>query len=356
MKRYLLVLLVIAGTAHAKIPGDKQLAFAEYLAEQNEPDAALIEYHRFLFFYPNHPKAADSLYEMSRLLLTVRNDIPAARMILERLVADFPGAEVGVAAKTFLDFVSSHSDFKGEPLFRWLTAKTQATNGQYAKAAEGYRLVALDFPRAKITHDALYRHAMLLLVHLKKFNDAEVSFSTIVNNFPRSKWAPHAYLGLARVVEATEGPGSEALKSYRAVMARFPGTPVAEEALARATAIEKSHNAIPRHFKDSEAVKYRIVSTRPDEKNFIVFIEFAGSGTPNARQIQATLEHALARTAGQRPKNHLSVRVRAYFRYPFTEAGSVDWKPGQGDPTYNVIQRKNEDVLKDALFDLLKSR
>lgn len=355
MKWFALAAVLLAVPLYAQIPGDKQLAFAEHLVAHNEPDAALIEYHRFIFHHPNHPKNPEALYEMGRLLLTVRNDIPGAKRYLQQLVDEFPGSKVGVAAHSFLDFVKKHSDFEGEPLFRWLKAKTAETNSAYKDAAEMYRLLVLDFPTAKISHDALYRHGMLLLGHLSQFNDAEVAFKSLIQNFPSSEWVPDAHLGLARVVEATEGSGREAMNAYRQVAETFPDTQVAREALSRMEAIQKEANTIARRYSPDQTIPYKITSLRPDDGRLMVFLEFTENKTAaTATEIQASLEQALVRNVDQRAHKDDGVRVRAYYNYPFTEAGYVDWAPGKGDPVYKVLKRKNEDVLKDALFELMR--
>ena len=71
--------------------------------------------------------------------------------------------------------------------------------------------------------------------------------------------------------------------------------------------------------------------------------------------LQATMEKALFDTIGQRKNPKHNVVINAYYSYPITEAGGVNWKVGSARH-YTVKKMKAEDAVKTIIFDLFKKR
>lgn len=351
LRAFFLFSLFAVLPAHARIQGDAELAFAEHLYDEGEVDAAMIEYRRFLFHFPGHPKAPDAMFQMSRLFIDHRQDLESSRRYLEKLVTDYPANEVANSARTFLHFINANADFEGQPLMQWLAAKTAENRSQFAVAAAKYQQTFLQFPKAKLAPDALYRYANLQLTQLKKVDDAEIAFQSLIKNYSKSSLVPDAELGLAAVVEARKGSETATLQAYQRVIDRHPKSDAARQASARITKLREDKNVVRRQFSSDDVVRHRVVSAQQEGGRYVVLIEL-GTGIAQP-SVKATLEESLLKHYKDRPQPAHHVHVRAYYNYPFTEAGKVTWVPGQ-DPIYSMPERRNEDVLKDVLLDIFK--
>ena len=348
---FLLAVFAMLPLAQARIQGDGELAFAEHLHDEGEIDAAMIEYRRFLFHFPGHPKAPDAMLQMSRLFIDHKQDLESARRYLEKLVSDYPTNEVAKDARTFLHFINANADFEGQPLIQWLGAKTAENRAEFALAAKKYQQTFLQFPKAKLAPDALYRYADLQLTRLKKVDDAEIAFQSLIKNYRNSSLVSDAELGLAAVVEARKGPENATLQAYQRVIDRYPKSDAARQAKSRIDELQESKNVVRRQFNSKDVVRHRVVSAQPEGGRYVVLIEL-GTGIP-VNSVKATLEEAMLKHYKDRPQPNHHVHVRAYYNYPFTEAGKVSWVPGQ-DPIYSLHQRRDEDAIKDVLLDIFK--
>ncbi len=56
---------------------------------------------------------------------------------------------------------------------------------------------------------------------------------------------------------------------------------------------------------------------------------------------------------GKRAKAEHTVKVIAYFSYPVSKAASAGWKAGS-DPVYHIHERETEEVIRDAIFNILE--
>jgi TolA-binding protein len=351
LRAFFLLCLFSVLPANARIQGDSELAFAEHLYDEGEVSAAMIEFRRFLFQFPGHPEAPEAMFQMSRLFIDHKEDIPSARRYLEKLLSDYPANEVSQSARTFLHFMNANADFKGRPLILWLGAKTAVNRQQFAVAANKYREAYIQFPRAKLAPDALYRHASLLLTELKKVDDAEIAFQSLIKNYRGNALVPDAELGLAAVDDARKRPEHILVAGYKRVIDQYPKSDAARQAQARIKELQENKNVVRRQFHSDDVLRHRVVSVQQEGGRYVVMIE-VGTGVA-APAVKATLEEALLKhyTNRSQPAHH--VHVRAYHNYPFTEAGKVTWVPGE-DPHYQMPQRRNEDVLKDVLLDIFK--
>ncbi|MFT5129980.1 MAG: outer membrane protein assembly factor BamD (BamD/ComL family), partial [Rhodothermales bacterium] len=276
----------------------------------------------------------------------------SSRRFLEKLVTDYPTNEVANSGRTFLHFINANADFEGQPLIQWLGGKTAENREQYALAAGKYREAFIQFPRAKLAPDALYRYGNLLLARLKKVDDAEIAFQSLIKNYPKSELVPDAEFGMAGVVEARKGAENAAIVAYQNVINRYPKSDAARQAQARIKKIQENKNVVRRQFHADDVVRHRVVSVQQEGGRYVVMIE-VGTGVASPA-VKATLEEALLKHYKDRAQPAHHVHVRAYYNYPFTEAGKVTWVPGS-DPTYQMPQRRrNEDVLKDVLLDIFK--
>ena len=348
---FLLCLFAILPASHARIQGDAELAFAEHLYDEGEIAASMIEYRRFLFHFPGHPKAPEAMFQMSRLFIDHKEDIASCRRYLEKLVTDYPANEVANSARSFLHFINANADFEGQPLIHWLGGKTAENRQQYAVAAKKYREAFIQFPRAKLAPDALYRHGNLLLTQLKKIDDAEIAFQSLLKNYGRSAFVPDAEFGLAGVEEARKRPEHVVIAAYKRVVDQYPKSDAARQAQARIKKIQENKNVVRRQYHSDDVVRHRVVSVQQEGARYVVMIE-VGTGVATSA-VKATLEEALLKHYKDRAQPTHHVHVRAYYNYPFTEAGKVTWVPGE-DPRYQMPQRRNEDVLKDVLIDIFK--
>ena len=148
--------------------------------------------------------------------------------------------------------------------------------------------------------------------------------------------------------------GTAAIDAYRKAAAAAPNTDWATKATARAAEIEKKQTLFQRQYNAQQIRQFKVLSEGyADDKVYTMRAEFPTDATQ--AQVEATLEDAIAKLAEKRPNPADAARVEAFFNYPITKAGTSTWKPNE-KPAYQIEKRKTEDVLKDSLFNILKTK
>lgn len=345
-----------AGAESATAPAAQQFAFAQSLADAGELNFALLEYKRFVFENPTHAEVPNARYQMIQIQLTMTQDVVGAKKQLQSLAADHPQSEPGRRAKALVEFIDMNSDFDGTPLRLFLGAQAAAVNRDYAKALEQYLALLKSYPRARLADRALFEAATLQRDSLQRPGDARMAFLALPDSYPNSPYAPEALYQAAQLTEQAQGGEKAATDLYRKLAAEYPASEAGKRAAARLKAVEKEQNPIPRQFAAEQVLAYTAKQagyTAAGGKEYEVLVELAPTAT--TAQVQATLEQVLIDRQKERKQPADSMKVTAYFNYPYTKAGTATWAPGQV-PAYAVEKRKGGDVLKDTFIDLLKKK
>ncbi len=348
-----LLSLSMSTLTYASTP-DQQLAFANQLMEEGDEVFAMLEFKRFLFESPKHAKAPDAMYGIAQIQLSYMQNIVGAKVTLRKIVTHYSETAMARKAKAFVDYIEINSDFSGKPLFAMLAARSYKKTGNYSDAVTQYKHIISGYPKAKLAPDAAHDLAVLQLRNYKKPNDARTTLNWVISNHPKHAIMPECELLLAEVLEAERGPTQDVISAYRAVAKKYPTHSVAKTATIKASALEKLAYAVKRQFAKEFIRNYvvkKVVEPTGQSTQYVVEIEVPTDCSD--REVKATLEDALIKEGEKRKTPAHRVAIKSFFSYPLTEAGEVTWTPGQ-IPTYVIPVRENEDVLKDAFFDLFR--
>jgi len=379
------VSLAVAAVALAGAVGvsaqtpEQSLAFAEQLYQEGEDQLALLEFKRCAYMHPHSPQAPEALYCAGIICLTERQSFPQAQAALDRVVREYPHSPTAAKAREVRAFLDAGYDHDGQPVIAFVRAQNAENRHAYADAAAQYLGLAEKWPSAKLAVPALLAGCRLQIEELRQAEAAQKNLRQLSGRRLAPEHAAEALYYDARATDVLSGGGREARDAYRKAVAAAPDAPWAAQARERADEIEKDRMTPrrrrvfggdarrpppPRHGHAAPAFarQYDTQHVRPfnllaegydENKVYVERIEIAVDASPE--QVVATLEDALAKLVEEPPDAFEAARVEAYYNFPISRAGIVTWKPGD-KPAYQIQKRRTQDVLKDSLFNILKSR
>ncbi|MGE5174719.1 MAG: tetratricopeptide repeat protein [Betaproteobacteria bacterium] len=120
----------------------------------------------------------------------------------------------------------------------FLLAEYHFSKGRHSQAAALYQSVMERHPKSPLAMRAAFRRGQSLLESYA-YLQAIDAFDKFLQDHPRSEFAPDAGLGLARALTA-EAQLEKAVRTYRDVMIRYPGTAADQEAERALTELKAS--------------------------------------------------------------------------------------------------------------------
>jgi len=333
---------------------DQAYEFAEELLKDGQDAFALLEFQRFAHAYPRDKRAPQALLHAATIRLSYAGDVAGADRLLQRIEQSYAASGVVSQARELRAFLEVNSDFGGKPVVVFIRARVAANRGEAATAVSLYLELAETWPQARLADQALLAAARVQLESLGKPAEARATLKRLAERYPGSALLPEARYQEAVAVETLRGAGSAAAEAYLEVAAAYPDTEIGKRAAAKAAAIAKAANILERTYEKEFVANFEVLRETYTEADLFMITIRVGTDL-SQRQVAATLEDALLRFYEKRRQDADKVRVEAYYNYPLTKAGEANWVPGAA-PVYTVEKRQTEDVLKDALFDLLKKR
>jgi TolA-binding protein len=348
-----LVILFALPRGAAAHTADEQLAFAEHLTTQGEDGSALLEYRRFLFHHPSHTSAGQAHLMVSRLLISHRGDIAAAKRELDALRQQNPGTQDAERAAQFAQFIDANNDFDGQPLVLYFKARSAAARGDHGEATGNYQRLLDQFSHARLAGETQYEYGRMLIEDMNQPQRGAQMMSNYLAQHPHDAKAPEARYYLAMAQEQQGGSPDAARQTYQQIVTLYPNSDAARRAQARLDDMAQQHNVIQRQYDQNMVTPYQVLSRGdvPGGNRYQVVVRLSPSST--AQQVQATLEQAVIDHQAGRSDIHHAISVEAYFNYPLTKAGKATWQPGQ-NVQVAVEKRETEDVVTDMIFQLFK--
>lgn len=300
------LLFAVPAAASAQTP-DEKLAFADHLYDGGEEAFALLEYKRFRFHHPQHDKADEIGLRVAVLYIGTLSDTQRAKATLTDINTD--------RARNLKQFIEAHEGDGALPTY--FSAKVAEGRGNHNVAAERYGRIAQEYPQSPLAADAAYQRAFAM--------------------------------------EQSDGANAASIDRYEQITRRYPDTEAARLAEQRLDALRQTADVPMRQFDPQKVANYAVKRDGYGRyrNRYDVAIEVPKSLDDDA--IRATLEAALLEQYKKRRADDHVVRIEAYFSYPITEAGKVEWRPGQ-PAKYTIAERETEDVVKDVLIDIFRNR
>ena len=333
MMRTLWLALWVAASAAWSQTADTQFAFADSLHQHGDDSFAILEFKRFVFQYPEHPRAPEALFRLARLYISHDGDVEAARETISGLVARFRGSAAAREAAAFGEFIDGNTDFGCEPLKLWMTAESLEKQRHLDQAMAKYDAILSTYPRAHLADDALLRTGLILRDPLGKPAEALQVLQSLRRTYPNSSLIPRADFEAAVAVSRIPGREREALHAFRQFAALYPRDPLAAEAVTQAAALEKRVLVVTRQF-DPACIKPYAVRKVATQAN-VLLVDIEVPGVQSQRDVQATLEEALIREGAKRGTPRDQVVITACVNYPLAYIGDVSWVPGN-EPVYRI--------------------
>ncbi len=332
---------------------DRQIAFADKLHADGEEAYALLEYRRFLFHHPDHPRAGSAARTAAKLYIGYVDNSASARRLLNELVAEHPGTPAADKAAGLLSFIKANDDYDGRPLHLLMAGSLADERGDPNEAVSQYDLIGQKYSKSALADAALLAMGKVYLQDLDNPAEAEKAFQRLLQNHPRSPLASDAAYQRAVALEEVHGGAPQVRQAYQQVVRQYPNTDAAGQASDRLDALDKGQTVLKRRHAMANVKKYTVLKEGYLERNdrYEVIVNMA-AGLKDAA-VEATLEDALLAHYRKRKRQGHDVRVEGYTNYPADRAGTVSWTPGHL-PQYTV-QKKEGDDLKDTLIDILKN-
>jgi len=346
-----LILALLVGVTPCVVAqsADRQFQFAEHLEKSGDTPFALLEYKRFVFQSPKDPRAAQAHRKIADIYFGYLKDIPSGKSSLATLIKDFPKSPEAIEAQEILNLFAIHRDADEKLLLDFLEGRRLAQTGNVKGAVSKLKGFASNSPDPNLEAAALLEAGRLELRELKKPQDAITTLEQLVKKYPKREEVNEALFLTGEAWEKLDASGSKAIRAYDLVAANKG--PFQQKAIAAVKRLKDAQN-LPKHQFDTKlASEYKSVRTDYNSDTMIVTIEVSSGATTEA--LKATMEKALFEAIPKRrdPKHHIV--VSAYYSYPITEAGGVNWKVGS-DPRFTVKKMKAEDAVKTILFDIFK--
>jgi len=349
-----LVLVAVAAAAGAATPADQQFQFAQKLAGTREAAFAVLEYRRFIHLFPQDRRVPDARYAIARSYLRDAGDLAAAQRELGLLVRHHPQSPAARRAVQLIALIDANKQDDHQPLLLFFGAVSARDRGDAAAALAKLDQLIARYPRAPLVPEALLLRAKLL-ESLTRLDDAIAAYAEVPARAPNSSLVPRALLGQATATEARDGAQPYVAVLYRQVIARYPRTPEAAEARKRLATLDQHLDNLPRRFARRDIQPFRVLRHGYLDKRdrYDVRIEVARNLTED--QIEATLEDALIKHAGDRKGRDHEVRIEAYPAGSRTRVGKATWARNRR-PEYEVDvgDARTQDLWRDILKDVLK--
>lgn len=348
-----LLMLVLAGvSAVAATPADQQYQFAQELARTREAGFAVLEYRRFIHLFARDPRVPEARFAIARAYLQGTGDVIAARRELDVLTQTHKGTKAAQRAQQLTALIEANKEDGYGPVRLFFGAVGARDREDHAATLAKLDELVTRYPRAVLVPEALLMRAQAL-EGLKRLDDAIAAHAALPARAPRSPLVPAALLGQAAATEARDGARPHVAQLYRQVITRYPRTPEAAEAQKRLAALEANLDNIPRRFRRADVQPFKVVRQgylrRRDR--YEVHVEVA-EGLAKA-QLQATLEDALIKHAGDRKERAHAVRVEMFPPKGGRRLAKAEWSPNRR-PDYELDKPSSEDLWRDILKGVLK--
>jgi len=351
--RALLIMAAFVAQVGAAQTAEQQLSFAENLHDSGDDAFAMLELKRFVFHHPEHAKVPEAFIRLAMLYVSHRGDVGGARSILKAVAERYPGTAAAQEAKERLDFVEVNSDFEGKPLTLWLAAESMEKQQAFPQAVANYDALLSKYPAARLADNSLLRKGTILRDKLGQADKALAALLTLKKQFPKSALLVSSEYEVAVTLAAIKGREADAATAFRNFVAAHPKDAHAAQAQSQADELDRRSFQIKKQFDAGFVRQYVVKATRPEKGCLTIDVELAVG--LSQREVQATMEDALLKESPKRLSPKDRVALNAYFNYPLTRAGKVDWLPGK-EPVYEVTQQTTKSVVRDAFIDILRRR
>jgi TolA-binding protein len=360
MRTLCLAMWMAAVTAWSQ-NAEVQFAFADSLHQKGEDTFAILEFKRFVFQYPDHPRAPEAFYRLARLYVSHDGDVAGAKEMLGALIGKFRGSAAAREAALFREFIEDNGDFGSEPLKLWMAAESLEKQRQPDQALATYGTLLNSYPKARLADDALLRTGLILRDPLDRPAEALPVLQSLRRTYPNSSLVPRAEFEVAVTLSRFPGREREAMHAFRQFAALYPRDAQAAEAVAQAAALEKRVFVVARQF-DPGSVRPYAVRKAGTQAN-VLLVDIEAPTVRSQRDIQATLEDALIKEGARREASRDQVVITLCVDYPLAYAGDVSWVPGS-EPVYRVKPPgpsghggpPGPGGIRDRFIDLLKRR
>ena len=333
---------------------DQQYGFAKHLYEEGDYGPALLEYKRFMYENPNHANTATALLQVAKIYLAALGNIPKATATLKQVQETYPGTAAAQEAAGLKDYIDRNADFEGRPLIGYFQGVRLKNSLLYNEAIAKFLEVQQQYPRALLADDALIEAAKTQ-IEAEKREDAFRTLNRVLDEYGTTDRRDEVLYTRATLVEGSVNVKPEtAIAAYQQVAPNDPENHWRVQAEAAIQRIKDAQNILPRTFEAADVAAFQVVRT-DDRQRGRYGLAITLSTTLSPRQVQATIEDALLKHYQNRKQKTDEVIVEAWYNYRVTRAGLVQWTPGKA-PVYTIDERKSEDVVKDAIFDLLRNR
>lgn len=347
--------VALGALAGAGAPGaaDRQYAFAQSLSRTREAPFAVLEFRRFIHQFPQDARVPEARFVIARTYLEVTGDVAAARAELELVVRQHATAPAAGRAQQLVALMAANQEDDYGPVRRFFGAVGARDRGDAAGALRLLDELIARYPRAALAPEALLLRAQVL-EGLKRLDDAIAAYAAVPARAPGSPLVPAALLGQAAATEARDGAKPHVLALYRQLVARHPRSLEAAEAQKRLAALERHVDHLPRRFRRADVQPFKLLRQGylRHRERYELHVEVADRLTED--QVEATLEDALVKHAGDRKDRTHSVRVEAYPPRSSRRVGRVSWVPPNGRPDYEVETTRGDDIWRGILKDVLK--
>jgi outer membrane protein assembly factor BamD len=216
------------GNAGPEILGNTNLAIADayfYDGGVINMAEALSRYTSFLTFYPSHPRADYAQYQLGlcylRQALSPDKDQSTTRQALDafrKVEINWPASDFATAAREKADYCRARLA-DSEARIGYFYMKRKAWPG----AIDRFRSALEVYPRYN-RRDQIYYSLAQSLRASNKIPEAQIYFQKIVDEFPKSRYAPSARQALASEADSS-GKTAEAPKGKKSSAVREPEAP-----------------------------------------------------------------------------------------------------------------------------------
>ena len=183
-------------------------------------DAAALQYRRIVDRYPQHPRAAQAMTQLSSVLQQLGRK-QEALVVLQQLYATLEGQP-------------GHGDLQAYTLLQIADVKKDL--GDFPGALQAYSDVKIGHPKTDWAGEAQSGTGDVLQAQ-GKYKEAREAYGVLVKELPGGFLAAEAQTSIGQCYEHEKDPAA-ALKAYRLVLAKYPSA-VWDTAKARVDVLEK---------------------------------------------------------------------------------------------------------------------
>jgi tetratricopeptide (TPR) repeat protein len=273
---------------------------------------------------------------------------------LDLLVKQHPHTPAAARAAQLAALIEANREDNYGPLRLFFAAVGARERADHAAVLQSLDQLIARYPRAALVPEAVLMRAEALEA-LRRLDDAIAAYAELPARAPRSPLVPRALLGQARAAEARDGAQPHVAGLYRQVVARHPGTPEGAEAQKRLAALAQNLDNIPRVFRRADVRPFAVVRQGYFDRRDRYEIHIQVADTIVERQLEATLEDALIKHAGDRRDRAHEVRVAAFFPNSRDRIGDVTWALNRrARYDLDLDDARKIDLWRDILKDVLR--